>query len=221
MTMIPSMTPEQAQNLANWERLFATIAEAEKLQRKRGSYKPRADKYRITTFTESGDGYTEICARTIELARLVCKEHTRTNAGHTAVIYLIATAASVEAWKDGRRQTDEELMSWRRAERFTIVIAWTEEDQEIVKHGRVDIGERHTFKAVTVGKAAIWLNDGDAADLEKARAYAQANGYTVYTFPISDDDPRPAARLRVVKDAKNVESDQAGCRSLARGGRAR
>jgi hypothetical protein len=82
---------------------------------------------------------------------------------------------------------------------LTIVLARVEQDQVIVRHGRIDLGERHTFAPVDRPVAMIWLNAGDSADVERARAYASQNDYVVFTYPTTEPEPLMRARLDVMK----------------------
>jgi len=78
-----------------------------------------------------------------------------------------------------------------------IVIAWTEEDQQLVKIGRVDLGESHTFKTVRIPKACMWLNKGNESDLAKARAYALTEGRIVLCYQ-HERDPLSTAKRQII-----------------------
>lgn len=82
---------------------------------------------------------------------------------------------------------------------LTIVLARVEQDQVVVKQGRIDLGERHTFASVDRPVAMIWLNAGDAADVERAQTYARQNDYVVFTYPTTEPEPLQRARLDVLK----------------------
>ena len=81
-----------------------------------------------------------------------------------------------------------------------IVIAWTEESVEILPGARVDLGERPKTRPVRIAKAAMWVNDGDAEELAKARRYAASQGYDVVTFE-GEADPLGAAKAAVLRGA--------------------
>lgn len=100
----------------------------------------------------------------------------------------------------------------------TVVVAWADTDAVIVKQGRVDIGERHTFKDVVIGKACIWKNVGEQSDVAKAFEYAAKENADetyedgryvtraetirrmyVFTYPTTEKDPLARARRDVVK----------------------
>lgn len=81
---------------------------------------------------------------------------------------------------------------------FAIVIAWTEDDVEIVKQGRVDLGERHTTRPIKVARSCMWVNRGNATDLAKAHVYAAKEGHRVFTYPTSERDPRGLAESAIL-----------------------
>ena len=83
---------------------------------------------------------------------------------------------------------------------LTIVLARVEQDHVVVKQGRIDLGERHTFASVDRPVAMVWLNAGDQMDVERAQAYASQNGYTVFTYPTTEPEPLQRARLDVMKN---------------------
>jgi hypothetical protein len=55
------------------------------------------------------------------------------------------------------------------------------------------------FESRWEGKAAVWLNRGTDEDVRKATAYARREGYSVFTFPLSEPDPLRRARERVLE----------------------
>ena len=78
-----------------------------------------------------------------------------------------------------------------------IVLAKTEEDFVVSKHGRVDLGERNTFTAIKVAKSLMWLNDGNDADIDSARTFADREGYTVFCYQ-NEKDPLTKARKDIM-----------------------
>jgi hypothetical protein len=78
-----------------------------------------------------------------------------------------------------------------------IVIAWTEETQEIVKIGRVDLGESHKFRTVLTPKACMWVNKGNARDLAKARVYAANEGHAVLCYE-NEHNPLEKAKIDIM-----------------------
>lgn len=63
-----------------------------------------------------------------------------------------------------------------------IVLARLDDDQEVVKQGRVDLGERHTFRATKRPVALMWINAGNDSDKAKAERFARSEGYTVFCY---------------------------------------
>ncbi len=83
----------------------------------------------------------------------------------------------------------------------TIVLARIETEQKIVKHGRIDLGERHTLADVQVPVAIRWLQSGSKADIRAAETYAAAKGYKVLTYPTTEPNPLDRARADIMKGA--------------------
>jgi hypothetical protein len=86
-----------------------------------------------------------------------------------------------------------------------IVVAWTEETQEVVKVGRVDIGDSHKFKTVQLPRACMWLNKGTEADAEKAREYAASEGHSVFCYE-GEKDPLGRAKKDVLNKSIRQET---------------
>jgi hypothetical protein len=87
----------------------------------------------------------------------------------------------------------------------TIVLAKLEPEQVLVSDAGRDLGKRPIMDTLFRPVAMIWLLSGEDEDVRKATTYAQANGYTVLTFPTDEPDPlgsakRAIAPLNVVKD---------------------
>jgi hypothetical protein len=74
-----------------------------------------------------------------------------------------------------------------------IVLARLDDGTELVKAGRVDLGELHTFRAIKVPVSVMWINKGTEADRTKAERFAQTEGYSVFCY---DGDVDPLARAR-------------------------
>lgn len=83
----------------------------------------------------------------------------------------------------------------------TIVLARIEIEQKIVRHGRIDLGERHALADVPVPVAIRWLQSGSKADIRAAEAYAAANGCKVFTYPTTEPNPLDRARDDIMKGA--------------------
>ena len=80
-----------------------------------------------------------------------------------------------------------------------IVLAKLIETQEIVKLGRVDIGELHKWRTINVPVAVMWLNNGEAYDVAEAEKYARAEGYTVFLYE-GEANPLERARQDISKE---------------------
>jgi hypothetical protein len=75
-------------------------------------------------------------------------------------------------------------------ERMQVVLAWADPSVEIVEPGRPDLGRHPITRPTLIGHACTWILDGDAADLEHARAHAERKGphARVYTFSAKVED---------------------------------
>ena len=83
-----------------------------------------------------------------------------------------------------------------------IIIAWTEEGIVAVRERHTDLGERPALTLGMVAKTMLWLTEGTADDVASAERYAVAEGYRVFTFPMSEPDARGAAAKLVLLPAK-------------------
>jgi hypothetical protein len=79
-----------------------------------------------------------------------------------------------------------------------IVLARLDEDMELVRRGRDDLGERHTFRTIAKPVSVMWVNKGTDADKAKAERFAKAEGYTVFCYD-AETDPLGRARRDVAK----------------------
>lgn len=82
-------------------------------------------------------------------------------------------------------------------EERTIVLGKLEAKKVVVKRGRVDIGEQHTFKDVYVPVVCCWLNEGVESDVESAKKYALANGWRVLCYPKREDNVLEKAKTDI------------------------
>lgn len=86
-----------------------------------------------------------------------------------------------------------------------ITIAWTIDDFRVVDFEtcRVDMGERPKLEPIVVARACTWILDGDAADIEKAKACAAdiADSARVYTFRLGTPNPLELAKAAVMAAA--------------------
>lgn len=87
-----------------------------------------------------------------------------------------------------------------------IVLARLDETAEVVRYGRMDLGERHDWAVAVRPVALMWTNEGRSDDVEKARAYAATEGYTVLTFdpPVRD----PLGKARTIMARRAIEAGQ-------------
>ena len=83
-----------------------------------------------------------------------------------------------------------------------IVIAWTEDEVQIVTARRTDLGERPVTRTVQSPRACMWLAQATDEDLTKAQAWALREGKTVFTFPATEQDPLGQARIKILTDGK-------------------
>lgn len=84
---------------------------------------------------------------------------------------------------------------------YTIVVARVEMTG-IRKTGRQVMRDRNWFpeiEAAPEAKTCIWLNAGTPDDVESARTFAAKEGYTVFTYPTDDPDPRGRASREVME----------------------
>ncbi len=83
-----------------------------------------------------------------------------------------------------------------------IILAWTEEDVEVIGRWAADLGGRPLTRTISVAKTALWLTMGTEADLPKARAYATSMGWQVFAYAQSVDDARDRAAREALKPLK-------------------
>lgn len=78
-----------------------------------------------------------------------------------------------------------------------ITLAKLESDQVCVSADGLDLGRRPVMKTVARPVAMVWSLSGDDADVAKAKTFAAANGYTVLTFPTTEQDPIGRAKHQI------------------------
>lgn len=89
-------------------------------------------------------------------------------------------------------------------EPVTIVVAWTEDTQEIApgqRPWRHDLGERPKLVQAKKAHAAMWRNRGGRADIDKAHAYSRKENPDtgkVYVYPVTEKDPLGRARRDIL-----------------------
>jgi hypothetical protein len=81
-----------------------------------------------------------------------------------------------------------------------VVVVWIKDTQEIApgqRPWRHDLGERPKFVDAKRAHAAMWVNRGTRADLDKARAWAtreHPGSGRAYAYPVAERDPLGRAR---------------------------
>lgn len=85
-----------------------------------------------------------------------------------------------------------------------IVIAWKDTDHEFVRSVYVGKGAfRNEFKEISVGHAAMWLNEGTRKDVLKAREYIAKERPDGKVFIFHDEpDPLGKAKQRILAVTK-------------------
>lgn len=80
---------------------------------------------------------------------------------------------------------------------FTIVVVKVEERQE----GRVYAGRPWGPQTTVIdARAAVWLRRGGEFDIARANAWADTEGYRVFTFPTDERDPLGRAKALATAD---------------------
>ena len=80
------------------------------------------------------------------------------------------------------------------------------EKTKLVPTGRTVTRDLNYFPEMVAtweGRAGMWLHKGTESDLARARAFAAAEGYTIFTFPPDQKNCLEMARNMVVKNAKD------------------
>ncbi len=78
-----------------------------------------------------------------------------------------------------------------------IVLARLDEDYIVTRHNAGTVHERRTSVRADKPVALVWLRSGDDADVEKARAFAKTQGYTVLLYGTDETDPLNRARKEI------------------------
>lgn len=83
----------------------------------------------------------------------------------------------------------------------TIVLAKVEMSglRETGKFVQRDVNWHPEFEAAPEAKAMVWLLKGNASDEVKANSFAETEGYSILTFPISEKDPIGKAKSIAMK----------------------
>lgn len=78
-----------------------------------------------------------------------------------------------------------------------IVLARLDEDYTVTRHNAGTIHEHYTKVRCDRPVALVWLQSGDDTDVEKARAFAHTQGYTVFLYGTDETDPLNRARKQI------------------------
>lgn len=79
-----------------------------------------------------------------------------------------------------------------------IVIAKAETEHAVDPNALRRYGALAKTVAVLVPKAIVWANEGDAAEVRKAKDYAAREGYRVFLYPVGERDPLGRAKREVL-----------------------
>lgn len=82
-----------------------------------------------------------------------------------------------------------------------IVLASLVEDYKVVSDEGYDLGRKKKVETYLRPVALVWKLNGGPADVAKARAYAEQEGYKVFLYPVTEDDPLGRAKRDVKKTA--------------------
>jgi len=88
---------------------------------------------------------------------------------------------------------------------FTIVLARLENTgtRKTGKLIRPDgVNWREELEVIPEPKALVWLNQGNEMDLNRARDHANHEGYSVFTFPMTEKDPIGMGKKKIMEIAK-------------------
>lgn len=81
----------------------------------------------------------------------------------------------------------------------TIVLARLEDDFRVVSDAGRDLGRAPKIERFHRPAAVVWLNEGDALDAQKARAFAAKEGYRVFLYPVTEREPLARAKRDVAR----------------------
>jgi hypothetical protein len=127
------------------------------------------------------------------------------SAADTATLDLVTRASKGDAGAlIELRPALEALRASSTEKPVTIVVAWTEDEQELApgqRSWRHDLGERPKLVDVKKPYAAMWRNRGTETDIAKAHEYSRKeNPKTgrVMVYPTTEKDPLGRARKDVL-----------------------
>lgn len=80
------------------------------------------------------------------------------------------------------------------ADPVLIVLGRLEEDFRVVGERRTDLGERPKVETFQRPVTMVWLLSGTPEDVVRARAYAAREGYQVFCYLVTEQDPLGRAK---------------------------
>lgn len=80
-----------------------------------------------------------------------------------------------------------------------ITLARLVEDYKVVSDAGYDLGRKKKVETYLRPEALVWKLNGGPGDVAKARAYAEQEGYRVFLYPVTEDDPLGQAKKDVAK----------------------
>lgn len=83
------------------------------------------------------------------------------------------------------------------ASKVQVVLAKLVDDVEVVSAAGVDLGRRAKTREIKRAVAMTWASKADAASVERARAWASSEGYTVFIYSTAERDPLERAKREV------------------------
>lgn len=89
------------------------------------------------------------------------------------------------------------------AAEMTIVLARVYHDTVVDGPYRADLGETPRLKQIPAASAMVWLSHGTDVDAAKARSFADGDGWQVFVYPTTEQNPLGRAKA----DAMRIYSE--------------
>ena len=87
------------------------------------------------------------------------------------------------------------------ADPVLIVLGRLEEDFRVVVERRTDLGERPKMEAYQRPVTMVWILSGSPDDVIRARSYAAREGYQVFCYLVTEEDPLARAKTDLLAQA--------------------